>query len=106
MENTVKNLQSLGASVGMACFMAAAEQPNMRYKVEWAHYEWAYEPNMHTVELEHNESAIVDTLDIAMAAYKAIKRNSHYKGHQRWIHISVSHDCGKSWSGTYFHTQF
>lgn len=103
MENTIRTLQSLGASAPMAAFMASVQQSKDCYKVEWAHYEWVGS-TMHNIE--HNETPIMHSLDKAMGAYKGIKRNSHYKGYSRWIHISVSHDNGKTFTGSYFHDQF
>lgn len=105
---TVKTLQQLGASSGMAVFMAATQQDSKRYKVEWAHYRFGEESKGedYIVNVEHNETEVFTSLDKAMAAYKAIKRNSHYKGYRRWIQISVSSDEGKTYTGSYFHDTF
>lgn len=107
-ENPVKTLQQLGASSGMAVFMTATQQDSKRYKVEWAHYRFGEESKGedYIVNVEHNETEVFTSLDKAMAAYKAIKRNSHYKGYRRWIQISVSSDEGKTYTGSYFHDTF
>lgn len=108
MNNTVKELHNMGASVGLASWMASIQTSKNRYKVEWAHYRFGEkgtnEP--YIVNVEHNETKVFTSLDKAMAAYKAIKRNSHYKGYRRWIQISTSSDEGQSWSGCYFHDTF
>ena len=92
----------------MAVFMAATQQDSNRYKVEWAHYRYGdgSKGESYTVDVEHNETEVFTSLDKAMAAYKAIKRNSHYKGYRRWIQISVSSDEGKTYTGSYFHDTF
>ena len=105
---TVKTLQQLGASSGMAVFMAATQQDSKRYKVEWSHYRFGEKElnEPYIVDVDRKESQVFTSLDKAMAAYKAIKRNSHYKGYRRWIQISVSSDEGKTYTGSYFHDTF
>lgn len=108
MNNTVNTLQQLGASKGLAVFMAATQRDEHRYKVEWSHYRFGDESKgeSYIVDVERKESKVFDNLDKAMAAYKAIKRNSHYKGYRRWIQISVSSDNGQTYTGSYFHDTF
>lgn len=108
MENTINTLQQLGASKGLATFMATAQTDDKRYKVEWSHYRFGDESKgeSYIVNVDKKESPVFDNLDKAMAAYRAIKRNSHYKGYRRWIQISVSSDCGKTYTGSYFHDTF
>ena len=108
MNNTVNTLKSLGASAGLASWMASIQTSHDRYKVEWAHYRYGdmSKGETYTVNVEHNETKVIETLDKAMAVYKAIKKRSHYKGFRRWIQISVSSDDGQTWTGSYFHDTF
>ncbi len=108
MKNTVNTLKQLGASTGMAVFMAATQRDTHRYKVEWSHYRFGEKElnEPYIVDVDRKESQVFTSLDKTMAAYKAIKRNSHYKGYRRWIQISVSSDEGKTYTGSYFHDTF
>lgn len=92
IETNIKNGQALGASVGLATFIALAEAPNDRHRVHYGHLGG----DSKTIDCE--------SYGDALRAYKSLHWLSERDGiGRRFVEIEVSHDGGKTWTGRLFH---
>ena len=92
LESNIKNGYALGASVGLATFIALAEAPEDRHRVRYGHL--------------NGDSDVIacESYGDALRAYKSLDWLSERDGiGRRFVEIEVSHDGGKTWTGRLFH---